>query len=215
MRNVSEILYIFAAEKPVSVKKKRYIVYVTVAPYVAKYLVDNYGIRDLEVKNLVDIRGDAGMMAFFTPRIRQRRYDRRHHVDECKKQRFRTSKVGIVVSPSSYNRHGWALSATDESTFARMLELRCQGMLLTYLQAHYMISGSVADAIQSFYKTFHMNDEIWPYDSIRKIWNRNVEKETKRTLKSEIFVKIQHQILVQLSTFGTISQKGFQLYENH
>lgn len=209
---MSKILYIFVAEKPSSVKKKRYIVYVQVAPYVARYLIDNFGVRDPEVRNLVDIRGDQAMMAFFTPRIRQRRYDKRI---EARNVGFRTEKVGIVVSPSSYSRHGWALSATDEAAFARMLELRCQGILLTYLQAHYMVSGCVADAIQSFYKTFHMNDEIWPYDSIRKIWNRNVENETKQTLKSEIYVKIQHQILVQLSTFGTISQKGLQLYENH
>lgn len=194
-------------------QKKRYIVYVRVAPYVARYLVDNFGIRDPEQRNLVDIRGDAGMMAFFTPRIRQRRYDRR--IEEGKRQGFRTEKVGIVVSPSSYSRQGWALSATDETAFARMLELRCQGLLLTFLQAHYMVSGSVADAIQAFYRTFHMNDEIWPYDSIRKIWNRNVENETKQTLKSEIFVKIRQQVLVQLSTFGTITQKGLQVYENH
>lgn len=209
---MSKILYNFAAEKPGAVKKKRYIVYVMVAPYVARYLIDNFGVNDPEVRNLIDIHGDAGMMAFFTPRIRQRRYDRR--LGERKTQGFRTAKVGIAVSPSSFSRHGWALSATDEAAFARMLELRCQGMLLTYLQAHYMVGGSVADAIQSFYKTFHMNDELWPYDSIRKIWNRNVDKTTKQTLKNEIFVKLRHQTLVQLSNFGTITEKGISAYEN-
>ena len=193
-------------------KKNRYVVWVHVAPYVCRYLVDNFGVEDPEIKNLVNINGDPALMAFFTPKLMKQsnRYDRRNE----HKVGFRTARVAIEVSAEKFSRNGWALSPTDEASFARLLELRCQGILLSFLSAHYMISGDAAASIRKFYKVFHQNERTWPYDSIRKIWNRNVSKETKITIKSALDREIIEKILVQLSSFGTISQKGLELYEN-
>ena len=195
-------------------KKGRYVVWVHVAPYVCRYLVDNFGVQDPDIKNLVNINGDPALMAFFTPKLvkQSHRYDRR---TEERRSAFRTARVAIEVSASRFARHGWALSPTDEVAFARMLELRCQGILLTFLSAHYMISGDAAASIRTFYRVFHQNEHTWPYDSIRKIWNRNVTKETKMTIKSALDREIIEKVLVQLSSFGTIAQQGLELYENY
>ena len=194
--------------------KNRYVVWVHVAPYVCRYLVDNFGVHDPEYKNLININGDQALMAFFTPKLVKQchRYDNRKG-DE--KKGHRTARVAIEVSASKFARNGWALSPTDESTFARMLELRCQGILLAFLSAHYMISGDASASIRKFYRVFHQNEHTWPYDSIRKIWNRNVSKEQKTTIKSALDREITEKILVQLSTFGTIAQQGLELYENN
>lgn len=195
-------------------KKNRYVVWVHVAPYVCRYLVDNFGVQDPDIKNLVNINGDPALMAFFTPKLikQSHRYDRRN---EERKPGFRTARVAIEVSASKFTRNGWALSPTDEAAFAHMLELRCKGLLITFLSAHYMISGDAAASIRKFYRVFHQNERTWPYDSIRKIWNRNVSKERKTTIKNAIDREIIEKLLVQLSSFGTIAQQGLELYENN
>lgn len=194
-------------------KKNRYVVWVRVAPYVCRYLVDNYGIRDPHIKNLIDIRGDAALMAFFTPRLTKPRhtYDRRL---ERNTYAYRTARVGIEISASQFTRTGWALSPTDEAALARMLELRLQGILLAFLQAHYMISGDTSVSIRAFYRTFHQTEDTWPYDSIRKIWNRKVTISQKKTLKHRLETEIIEKILLQMSNFGTISNQGLNIYIN-
>lgn len=196
-------------------RKMRYVVWVHVTPYVARYLKDNFGVADAGgIHNLVDIRGDKALMAFFTPHLEKQshRYDRRL---EGRRLGNRTAMVAIEVSASKFTRSGWALSPTDEAAFARLLELRCQGILLAFLSAHYMISGDAAVSIRTFYRVFHQDEESWPYESIRKIWNRNVKREQKITLKGRLENEIIEKILVQLSNYGTIAQKGLQLYENN
>jgi len=195
-------------------KKSRYVVWVHVAQYVCRYLVDNFGVEDPDIKNLVNISGDPGLMAFFTPRLvkSNHRYDKR---TETRKYGYRSAKVAIEVSASRFARSGWALSATDEAALAKLLELRCKGILLTFLTAHYMISGDVAASIRAFYRKFHQTEETWPYDSIRKIWNRNQSTTSKKTIKTQLEREIIEKIMVQLSTFGTITEKGLAVYENH
>ena len=201
-------------KEPRKEKKNRYVVWVHVAPYVCRYLVDNFGVDDTDIKNLVNINNDQTLMAFFTPHLVKQchRYDRR---TADKKTGYRTARVAIEVSASKFARNGWALSPTDEAAFAKLLEMRCQGMLLTFLSAHYIISGDAAASIREFYRVFHQNEQTWPYDSIRKIWNRNVSREEKMTIRGALDREIIKKILVQLSCFGTIAQKGLERYESN
>ncbi|MBR4533100.1 MAG: hypothetical protein IKO85_00930 [Bacteroidaceae bacterium] len=194
--------------------ENRYVVWVSVAPYVCRYLVDNFGVRDSNVQNLIDIRSDAALMAFFTPRLQKssHTYDRR--LQQRGTTPYRTARVAIEISASRFSRSGWALSPTDEAALARMLELRCQGILLAFLQAHYMISGDASESIRAFYRTFHQSEDTWPYDSIRKIWNRNVPRSQKVTLRTRLEAEITEKILLQLSSFGTISAQGLNKYQN-
>lgn len=194
-------------------QKNRYVVWVRVAPYVCRYLVDNFGVKDENIKNLIDIRRDAALMAFFTPRLQKssHRYDRRAQQPT---RSYRTARVAIEITASCFERSGWALSPTDEAALANMLELRLRGILIAFLTAHYMISGDAAASIRAFYRTFHQTEDTWPYDSIRKIWNRQVPNTQKKTLKGRIEAEITEKILVQLSTFGTISQQGLKTYQN-
>lgn len=193
--------------------KHRYVVWVHVTPYVCRYLVDNFGVPCSEIKNLIRIDGDPQMAAFFNPKLTKsmHRYDIRLRNGVG----YRTARVAIEISAARFTRSGWALSPSDESAFARMLELRCHGILLTFLSAHYMISGDASASIRAFYRVFHQTEETWPYDSIRKIWNRNVSVERKHTIKTALEREITEKVLVQLSTYGTIAQKGLELYENN
>ncbi len=189
------------------------MVWVRVAPYVCRYLVDNFGVRGSNVKNLVDIRSDSAMMAFFTPRLMKPNHTYDSRIQKSTYS-YRTARVAIEISANSFERTGWALSPTDEAAFAKMLELRLHGILLAYLQAHYMISGDAAVSIRAFYRHFHQNEDTWPYDSIRKIWNRSLSPSQKITLRSKLEAEITEKILLQMSSLGTITNQGLNTYCN-
>ena len=198
-------------------KKNRYVVWVHVAPYVYRYLVDNFGVEDAEMRNLVDIRRDQTLMAYLTPRLVKgtHRYDKRTG-GTCT---FRSSCVAILISANKFARSGWALSPSDESGLARLLEIRCQGLLLDFLRGQYIITGNLADSIRSFYRRFHQTEETWPYDSIRKIWNRRYGHKEKEMMKA-CLLRVQTRenqriFMEQVSQNGTITEKGRMTYENH
>ena len=209
-------LYIFA-NFALAMKKNRYVVWVHVAPYVCRYLVDNFGVQDEEIRNLVDIRRDPGLMAYLTPRLTKQshRYDKRMAMSFA----HRRSCVAVLISADKFARSGWALSRSDESGFAKLLEARCQGMLLDFLRGQYIITGSLADSIRTFYRRFHQTEETWPYDSIRKIWNRRYGQKEKEAMKSCLLRgqinENQRIFLEQMSQNGTITEKGRMTYENH
>ncbi len=194
-------------------KKNRYIVWIHVAPYVCRYLVDNFGVSDPEVRNLVDIRADAQLMAFFSPRLvkASHRYDRKKN--GAPSRHYRTVKVGLLISADQFTRSGWALSPTDEDALAKLLEKRCHGILMAFLAGYYMLTGDLAASIRAFYRRFHQTEDTWPYDSIRKIWNRTFTPAEKMSLKDDKIEHFVEKFLVKLSQFGTISKKGLSLYE--
>ncbi len=212
---MENILYFCGMKEPRKNKKNRYVVWVHVAPYVCRYLVDNFGVKDPDIKNLVDIRDDAQLMAFFSPRLAKvsHRYDRRKNGTPSR--HYRTEKVGIEITASHFTRQGWALSPTDEDAMAKLLEKRCHGMLIAFLSGHYMLTGDLAASIRAFYRRFHQTEDTWPYDSIRKIWNRTYTPEQKISLRDSKVEQFVELFLVKLSEFGTISQKGKTIYEDY
>lgn len=196
-------------------KKSRYIVWIHVAPYVCRYMVDNFGVRDPDVTNLVDIRGDAQLMAFFSPRLTKACHRRDRQKNGAPSRHYRTEKVGIEITAEQFTRTGWALSPTDEDALAKLLEKRCHGMLMAFLTGHYMLTGDLAASIRAFYRRFHQTEDTWPYDSIRKIWNRNYTPEQKLSLRDDKIDQFIEKFLGKLSEFGTITQKGLSTYENN
>ena len=195
--------------------KERYVVWVHVAPYVCRYLIDNFGVQDAAIPNLVDIRRDQGIMAFLSAMLTKppHRYDKRNE----SRRNNRSERVAILISADRFLRSGWALSPTAESKLAHMLELRCQGMLITFLHMHYCITGCLADSIRAFYRRFRQTEETWPYDSIRKIWNRRYGIKEKNNMKKQLFRaqinEIEGLFMEQMSQNGTITQKGIMEYE--
>lgn len=202
-------------KQPTQAKKDRYVVWVRMTPYAARYLVDNYGVRTEGWENLVDVRSDAAIMAFLSPRL----VKAMHTYDSRKQGRSaatpRSVRVAIEISARRFSRSGWALSPTDESALATLIETRCRGMLLTFLSAHYMISGNAAVSIRAFYRQFHQTEDTWPYDSIRKIWNRGLDVRRKQTINGALERQIKEIVLATLSENGTISAQGKEAYEGN
>ena len=209
------ILYFCAMKEAAKDKNNKYVVWVHMAPYAARYLIDNFGVGDREWPELVDVHRDDAIMAFLSPHLNKssHTYDHRKRI-RIPQQGFRKSRVAIIISARRFTRAGWALSPTDEAALATLIEKRCRGMLLTFLSAHYMVSGDAAQSIRAFYRLFHQTEESWPYDSIRKIWNRKLDVLRKKSINGVIERQIKEIVLATLSENGTISEQGKDVYEN-
>ena len=209
--------------------KDRYYVAVHVMPYVERYMTDNYGVRDERVKNLVNISRDPVLASAFLPRLRKKPLSNSPRGGDMKMKsekikvkndgkekssiaKRRTGIINIEISKETFERVGWMLSPEDESTVARLLELRCQGLLLVFLQADYILTGDLAQSIRHFYRTFRQTEDTWPTDSIRKIWNRNVPERQRKTLQGMLQREILKIITGELYRNGTLSKQGLLRY---
>ena len=198
--------------------KDRYYVTVHVMPYVERYMTDNYGIRDERVENLVNISRDPILASAFHPRLRKTETMNNGQLtvnnafDGIAKRR--TGIINIEISKEMFERVGWALSSEDESAVARLLELRCQGLLLVFLQADYLLTGDLALSIRHFYRTFRQTEDTWPANSIRRIWLRNVPERQRKTLQGMLHQEIMKIMMGELYRFGTLSRQGLQGYSD-
>ena len=195
-------------------KKEIYYVWVSVTPYVRQYLLDNYGVEKTDIPDLVDIRKDSLLNALFTPKLVKKSFRREKDLEENARNQRRNCRMRFLISHDIFVRHGWAISLTDEGALNKALEIRCKTILLTYLSSLYAMSGNLSYCITRFYRKFNMNDEIWPVDSIRKLWLRD-KKIPKNNVFYEFEQKISTFILEKLSENGTISAKALETYENN
>ena len=192
-------------------KKDRFVVWIWVAPYVKHYLMTNFKVDDSDWEDLVNISSDKGLDLFFRHRLIKptHRYDKRYDQrGDCK---FRTCKVALEISKSDFYQYGWSLSPTDEANLAYMLEVRCRTILMTYLTAAYLVTPILSECIRKFYEVVKYNEDLWPSDSIRRIWHRS--DVDKHSLKLDISDKISKIVVDNLYKNGTISQIGKNNYE--
>lgn len=195
-------------------KKEVFVVWVNVTPYVRQYLKDNYGVANSTYPDLVDIRKDSQLNALFTPRLEKRSVRRERDLEQNARNSRRSCRVPFLISRDQFFRYGWAFTLTDERAFNLALEIRCKTILLTYLSSLYMLYGNLATCIQKFYQKFNFNDDIWPTDSIRKLWFRE-RNLPKITLIGEFEAKITDFVMGKLSDNGTIMEKGLNEYESN
>lgn len=152
--------------------KERYYVSVTVTSYCKRYLLNNFGVKDKRLKNLINLREDKELHGHI-----RRSLMKPVHRDDKKLSNLvgakRNCTVLIEISEDEFNRYGYSISHTDECQFAGMIERRCKAQLLAFMSFQVMIHETISYGIRSFYKTYHYDELSWPELSIRKILQRN------------------------------------------
>ncbi len=190
--------------------KERFVIWIHCKPYVRRYLLQNFKVHDSRWPELVDVRSDRELAAFINGRLMKPS----HRFDKRNESRQYPSRVAVEISRDQFYRYGWALSASDERLLCRALELRCETLAKTFLSATYLYSGNLAECIRLFRRTFGFTEDDWQVDALRKMWLRD-RRISKQCVKNENFVKNTLFVLEQLSHYGTIAQKGKELYENN
>jgi hypothetical protein len=86
--------------------------------------------------------------------------------------------------------------------------------LLCNMISFYMSFLNQKDAILLFQKNFDFSEEIWPYETIKKIYDRSVLADGKISYTRDVTLKLEKLILSNLVSIGNITPDGMLHYES-
>lgn len=112
-------------------------------------------------------------------------------------------KVEIFISEDDFYRFGWEISSNDMFQFNKIIQNRAKFMMRNLI-SFYNSFMSLSDSIRYFQDNFGFNEDVWPFESIKKDLMRN-NNLIKIDFKKEITEKIEKIILNNLYEYGTIS----------
>lgn len=177
-----------------------YTLKVCVKPYVKAYLENNFGIpadvrEDWELWKLVELVLRASHLQIKKETVPIL-------LPESTSQCF-GSLVELKITKDWFNRYGFRLKKRETLRLNAFLEKRIKFYSRSFIGYHHCLGMSVAESIRDFQKTFGFSEDVWPYDSIKKDFDRHgwtVGKKAVlgfRTEMSKIFLE-------SLSETGTI-----------
>ena len=122
--------------------------------------------------------------------------------------------ISIIIPHDDFYRYGWEINREKEMDFNRMVEQRVKFFMRQYVGHNHSLGIPVAVCIREFQDRFGFAEPIWPFESIKKDFDRNGKVPELKTVK-ELRNEINKILLDNLSDLGTISRKlkKEQVYE--
>lgn len=114
--------------------------------------------------------------------------------------------IRIIVPKDVFYRHGWELTKTDIIAFNSKVEGMVKMSSRQFIGIHKAIGIPVAVSIREYQDLFGFNEDSFPFETIKKDFDRHGHKSSIRILKN-LKEEITHILLASLSDFGTISKK--------
>jgi hypothetical protein len=114
--------------------------------------------------------------------------------------------VMVIIPSDVFYRYGWELNKTNLMDFNRAAALKVKFFMRQHIGINTAMGFPVAACIRDFQERFRFNEEVWPFDSIKKDFDRNGRKTGLRTIQ-ELRKEINEIFLGNLSDLGTISKK--------
>ena len=178
---------------------------IPVKPYIKRFIEINYGLpADLSSS------GELVKMVKRCLRKPNKRWD--HKL--CDKTRVLYETVEIIISEDTFYRYGWEISKTDTVALGKEFERRVKVFMRNIVGVNYALGLPINTSILRFQEKFSFPEDVWSYESIKKDFYRN-GSYMKIDFENEIFNKINHIIMENLSGIGTLSQKALSYYEVH
>ncbi len=156
-------------------------------PYVRHFLVIKYG-------DPINLSTDRYMNNFFRRMLKKpcARHDK-YYQDLLKHPgTYYSCKIEIVISESDFYRYGWELTKTDIIAFNGEIEYRVKSVMRDVVEIYENVMNQ-KEAILQFQEEFGYDEEIWPYESIKKDYYRSIVPH-RPTLKNEIRNEIKKYI---------------------
>lgn len=180
-----------------------FTVTIPVKPYVKQYLINNCG-DPVDLSNLPDLK-------LYLRRLLKKPSDRwnSRYTNELKTY---NENINIIISEDDFYRYGYELTKTDIIAFSREVELKAKCVMRTMVGILVGLGLPVNKSISRFQERYNFNEDNWSYQTIKKDFYRNGEKEII-DFDYEIFNKIEKLILVNLYNKGTISHKQLLEYD--
>ena len=176
-----------------------------VKPYVKQYIILNYG-------NPANFSSNK----FINERFRKCLIKPSHRYNSYyQKQAFckYAESIKIILTQDDFYRYGWELSPSDIIAFGKFLEHHAK-FLSCNMISFYMTYMNEKDAILSFQNNFGFNEDIWQYQSLKKIYDRFAVANGKIYYTKDLTLKLEKLLLTNLSNLGTLLPDAIRHYEN-
>ena len=131
-----------------------------VKPYVKQYVILNYGNPASFSSN--KYLNDRFRKCLIKPSLRHENYYK--NLSFAKYQ----EKIKIILSQDDFYRYGWELSSCDIISFGKVLEHQTK-FLMCNMISFYTTVMNIKDAILTFQNNFGFTEDIWPFESIKKV----------------------------------------------
>ena len=181
-----------------------FLVELPTKPYVKQYIVLNYG-------NPANFSSNK----FINERFRKcltnpsNRNNRKYQNISFARH---THSLKVSISQDDFYRYGWELTATDIIAFGKLMEHHSK-FLLCNMISFYMTYMNEKDAILAFQNNFGFTEDIWPYDSVKKIYDRFALTNDKISYTKDVTLKLEKLILANLCNIGTLLHPAILNYQ--
>jgi hypothetical protein len=143
---------------------QKFVVTIPVKPYVKRFIELNYGLP-------ADFSSDPEIQREFR-RCLKKPITRREAIYANREMCTYTQSLDIVISQDDFYRHGWEVSKTDTVTFGKIFESSIKCKMHNMVSIYRGVGLSIKDSIQKFQEHYHMEEEYWSYESIKKEYYR-------------------------------------------
>lgn len=181
----------------------KFYIKIPVKPYVKRFMELNYG-------NPISFHSSPADYSLFRELLRDsRRYDSKYPEFLCTYSDY----VTVLLSERDFYRHGWDLTKTNIIRFGTHFELKVKTMMRSFVGVYHGLGLPIYVAINKFQERFYFDEEVWPYQSIKKDFYRNGTRSNV-DFDNVIFSKIEKIVVTNLYRQGTISHTFLKDYEN-
>jgi len=141
----------------------KFVVSIPVKPYVKRFIELNYGLP-ADFTNHPEIH-KVVCRSLKKPRTQ---YDKQFENKLC----TYTETIEIVISQRDFYRYGWEFSRTDVVEFGKSFESIIKCNMHNVVNIYRGVGLSIKDSIQKYQVHYKMEEEYWPYESIKKEYYR-------------------------------------------
>jgi hypothetical protein len=179
-------------------KLQTFSIIVPVKPYIKRFLHINYGTP-------ANFGNDAESYRFLRNCLRKpnTRYDSKYS-DEIHSY---SETIRVIISEDDFYRYGWELSKTDTVAFGKRFEDRAKALMRSIVTVYHGFGLTIKESIIRFQDKFGLEEEYWPYESIKKEYYRK-RPDVELDFYDEILNKINHIFMVNLSPNKDSFTKG-------
>lgn len=173
-------------------KNDKFVVWLPCKPYVRQYLINNY-IGDGE-DDVVDLRKNSYLHNDFVSRLTK---DGRWEKKYSNLYRYKTM-VAVRISRDEFYRYGFSLANSEVVSFGLILERNIKNKMFLYVDLAVGMGMQISVAIRRFQKNHGFDEDSWPYETIRRIYNRH-SRDARLNQSMSIYDFIDKNIMGKLS----------------
>lgn len=168
-------------------QKNQFVVTIPIKPYVKRYIEVNFGLP-ANFENYPKINSKVRRFL----RKPNTRFDKKYNDEIC----TYTEKLEVVISQDYFYRYGWEISKTDTVEFCKTFEFMLKEEMLKIVSIYFGLTRSIKLSIERYQTSFNMEEEYWPYESIKKEYYRNGPKSIPNFY--DMIFKIVEEISVEI-----------------